>query len=166
MPTYRIKNKQNFPALIGRNYLYFLKTPMACSETLTFPPHDSIMHLCRPAPRGPVQPCVSPPGLAVISNVQYVSPRPLPVGVGLPPEARLTRPAVSAACQTGGSAGVISGRWVTCGECFTATCCLYRPEIATCLTVRNSQVSLQGPYENWTGPRRFEQVQALLHFLL
>ncbi|KAI9537344.1 hypothetical protein NQZ68_025200 [Dissostichus eleginoides] len=68
-------------------------------------PCDSIMHLCMRGPQGRslFQPCMGPG--ASLSCLMYVgvSRGPLPVGVGLPPEARLKQPALSAvfaACQT------------------------------------------------------------------
>lgn len=57
------------------------------------------------------------PPRATLSFLIYVSQAPLPVGVGLPPEARLSRltdSAVFAACQPVGSAGFVSACQVTC----------------------------------------------------
>lgn len=87
------------------------------------------MHLCRRGPRGRslLKPCMGP--RASLSCLMYVTRGPLPVGVGLPPEARLNRPALSAvfaACQTvwflrASLAEDVGYIW---GVCFTATGCL------------------------------------------
>lgn len=75
--------------------------------------HDSIMHLCRQGPQGRVLfiPRMGPQ--ASLSCLMYSSWGPLPIGVGLPPEARLNWPAASAvfaACQAVCFTGFISGR--------------------------------------------------------
>lgn len=69
-------------------------------------PCDSIMHLCRRGPRGRLllQPCTGPG--ASLSRLMYVgvSRGPLPVGAGLPPEARLKRPrSLSCVCRLSNS---------------------------------------------------------------
>ena len=69
-------------------------------------PCDSIMHLCRRGPRGRLllQPCTGPG--ASLSCLMYVgvSRGPLPVGAGLPPEARLKRPrSLSCVCRLSNS---------------------------------------------------------------
>lgn len=77
-----------------------------------------------------------------------VSQGPLPVGVGLPPEARLKPGLLSQLClllvkQSGLWASLAEEVGYIWGVCFTATGCLQRPEITTCLTLSKSAKVLQ-----------------------
>lgn len=66
----------------------------------------------------------------------YVSRGPLPVGVGLPAEARLQQPAGSAARQTNRFRGIVGGRG---GSRMGAVLCCHRLSVTYCLGWSQSQ---------------------------